>query len=606
MNNHHFNELILKRIDRNFDRIMPFGALIALLSALVIMYSTIPVYFAIVDVVIGLVFFVMYFLRGRFSTEFKIIVTICIPILLGLLTFTDGGFYSGTTPLILTSNTIAVLFLSKKNSVLTAVLSISSLAFLMAYTVAFHEDSIREPIGAWVIQLMLIVLFVVILHVAVYAIRKYLLENIAELNEAVDTTYRLAFYDRLTGLPNLNQFRKEMDRRSSEKPLNGYLVMFTIKTLNEINAVYGVDMGDRVLAETARCLHYLMESRSVLARVGGNEFLVWIDRQDWNDMDRNLQSVLAEFRRLFTIDEVERRVGTDMAYTVFDSDRESFDAAYQKLNLAMTVSKQQEDVVMVGYKAEFEEQLQRMSAIKQALAKAMDNRDFKVFYQQKVDGRDGRVIGVEALARWKSECFGYVSPGEFIPMIESLGHAVRFGQIITEKVLKDVSKLADIYGNGIKVSINISPTFLMSEDFVTFMQTRTSIYLVCPTSIMLEITEDVVITGLSAVGERLKKLRSLGFGISLDDFGSGYSSLNYLSALDVDEIKIDKALVDHLEDNDRSSIMLETIIHLANQYEIALVAEGVESKSQEIKLLAAGCHIIQGFLYSKPLPISRT
>lgn len=599
-----YEKLILKRIDKNFDKVMPVGSVVAFGSAVAIYMSSIPNIFAIADIVIGLIFVLIYINRGGIKTEIKILVTIIIPIVLGIFSFLDGGFSSGTVTLILMSNAIAVLFLSKRKSAAIAILSLVSLFALWMWTISVSFNPVTLPNTAmWIIQILTIVLFLIVYQVAVYTIKNHLLENIVELEEAVEMTYSLAYYDQLTGLPNQNLFTEKIERCIEKGVQKGYLVLFSLKSLNVINSVYGMDIGNRVLVEVVRCLDKIKEADEILARVGGNEFLVWIEEAHWNEMDKNLDKVITSFFNEFEIEEVRSSIEYFVCYARFDSTSETIESVYQKVHVALTYAKEQDSIEMIAFDENFEALIRRKSDLRKLLKIGIENKEFELYYQTKVDATTEDILGVEALARWHTEVYGVIGPDEFIPMTEDMNLVVEFGMITVDKALSDYPSLCKKYGQDITISINISPTFLKYEGFSDYMITMIRDSGIRYDRIILEITEEIIIESIEVVNAKLKTLRSHGIKISLDDFGTGYSSLNYLSMLTVDEMKIDKALVDHICDDERSGILLETIIHLSKQYEMMLVAEGVETKAQRDKLIDVGCNIIQGYYYSRPEPL---
>ena len=215
MINKDYNQKMLERIEISFDKVMPVCAVVALASAVAIYFSSIPNYFVIVDGVIGVVFLYLVALKNIISIETKIIVTIITAVIIGVLSFADGGFGSAGLLIIMISNVIAVVFLSKKFSVFMAVASV--LVFIGLWGLAWLNPvdvSVTKELAKWIIHLFVIILYLVLLHTVVYAVKSYLIENIEELEESVESAYRYAYFDHLTGLPNNEKFINDLDRKT--------------------------------------------------------------------------------------------------------------------------------------------------------------------------------------------------------------------------------------------------------------------------------------------------------------------------------------------------------------------------------------------------------
>lgn len=601
MDHKDYNHRILKNIEKSFDIIMPISAVITWVMGLVLYFGAAPVRFAMINMLVGLFLLSIFTFRKHISIEMKIMSTILLPIILGIDTFTDGGFYSGTTTLILISNVVAVLFLSRIRSFFIAVLSIVVMIGLWIWSsrTGFKLNVELTPM-IWVIQILTMLLFIGIINIAVYALRHYLLENIGELETAVDMTYKLAYFDQLTGLYNQNMFMTQMETSAKEGTMEGYMVVFSLKSLNMINAIYGKTTGDQVLVEVAKCFNESLSDKEIFARVGGNEFVLWTEQADGAMLDRRIDHIRAEVDKKFSMQDIRKKVEYYICFAPLDTSEMSVLSAYEHMMLALTYAKHSRDDNIVGYDKIFQERIHRLSTLRELIRDAVTEGSFHLNYQAKVNALKGNVIGVEALARWQTEALGSISPVEFVHLTEQMNLANDFGRVIVKKAFADYKRLCDKYGEGITLSVNIAPSFLMHSKFVEFMQWMIESSDVPTDKLILEITESTVIEGVKGVNEVLKPLRDLGVKISLDDFGSGYSSFNYLASISVDELKIDKTLVDQICHSDRSRILLSTIIQLSKQYELSLVGEGVEEERQRDMLVEMGCPIIQGYLYSKP------
>ncbi len=596
-----YNRLILKHIEKSFDVVMFIGALIACLASLILYFGSVPIRFAIINMMVGLSALIIFIFRKQSSIEMKVMFTIMVPIILGVDTFTAVGFYSGTTTLILISNAIAVLFLSRKGSIFIAALSMLVMSGLWIWSIVtgFQLNMEMTPV-IWITQMLTMLLFIGIFHVSVNALRHYLLENIEELETAVERTYHLAYFDQLTGAYNQNMFMTLMNALAEKSTLKGYMVVFSLKSLNMINAIYGKNIGDEVLVEVVQCFKKILVKNETFARVGGNEFTLWMEHEDRDTFVQRIEEIEIDLLKIFSMSDMRKKIEYFIGFAPLDSSEISVMDAYDHMMMALTYAKYSQGDNIIGYDETFQEHLHRLSTLREILRDAVVEGSFDLNYQAKVDALTGKVIGVEALARWQTKDFGFISPVEFIPLIEQMRLSNEFGRVIVKKAFSDYKKLCEKYGEGLSLSVNIAPSFLMHERFAEFLKVMIAESQVPTNKLILEITESTVIEDVKSVNEVLKPLRDIGVRISLDDFGSGYSSLNYLSSLLVDELKIDKSLVDQILNNERSKILLATIIQLSKQYELSLVAEGVEEERQKDMLVEMGCSMIQGYLYSKP------
>lgn len=336
-----------------------------------------------------------------------------------------------------------------------------------------------------------------------------------------------------------------------------------------------------------------------MAKVGGNEFAIWIDHLAQDACFRTFSTLINDLKD--RNNPLKKKLEFHASFTIFTYGEESFDAAYQKALLTLTYAKSNHlDGLLLLYNDQLAFHFKRKERIKDLLEKAMTQGEITLHYQGKVDARTHDVVGLEALARWTSPELGRVGPNEFIPIIESMNLSAVFGDFVINQVGQDFKRLQKKYHDLVSVSLNISPSHIIDPAIIGTMEVALETYQIPPDQIIIEITEDIIIKGLDEVKPILKALRAMKLKISLDDFGSGYSSLNYLCQLDIDELKIDKSFVDQIESSGRIHILIENIIHLSKQLQVNVVAEGVETKAQNDLLNSLGCYIIQGYYYSKP------
>lgn len=602
-----YNSVILKKVEWSFDKLMPVCAIVAWVSSIAILYSSIPVRFAIIDGLSGTIFMLLSIYRKFIRVELKIVFTIVNPVVIGLLSFLDGGFSGAGITLIMIGNVVAVLFLKHAKSIMVSLMSVSIFLFLWFWSVKVKvEGFVNENTAVWVIQFVTFILYLFIIHTIVYAVRKYLLENIEDLDVSTDQIYNLAYYDQLTGLPNQYLFREILERKMTINKTRGLLVFMNVKNLDLINSLYSDALGDEVIQEISRIFTKIKREHDLFARIDGNEYALWIeDIKNKNiDDDQRLDYYFEFFDQMFRVPNMVKKVEFHVGYSRF-SKRSNLEECFKKTTLALSYAKNHEWLGPVAYDGKLDEMIRYEEDMKELLVEAIKNRneEFSMSYQPKVNSYKNQVVGVEALARWNCGELGSVGPAKFIPVIEKMNMAEVFGEIVIKKAFRDYSNLCIKYENQLKLAINISPPHFVAEGFDKFVKTCLEEYRISPDRVILEITEEVMIEDLKLIQDVIKKLKNIGVKISLDDFGSGYSSLNYLSVLDIDELKIDKSFVDQIANNERIEIMLESIIALASSYQLNVVAEGVETKKQFLKLMILGCTEIQGFYFSKPEPL---
>lgn len=594
-----YNAMILKRVEKNFDRILPIGSIVAWASAATIYKSEIPQVFVLYNLIIGFIFLILTFLNKYLSIEIKILITISIPYIMGILSFMDGGFGSAGLTLLMISNIIAVMYLSKRRSFVISVISIIIFAGLFLYSKFFPI-----PIGGsdnntlWLIQFLVFALYLFILHTVVYSIRDYLLKSIEELEDSMEKTFDLAYYDHLTDLPNQYRFKMLINEEVTEET-RAYIVIFSVKNLNLINSIYSDVIGDRVLVQIASIFRKIKSNSEVLARIGGNEFALWTSIEDLPSFLNRMVIYKEYFEEKFYIPEMTKTIEFRAGYAKHDLDAQ-VEETFHKAKLALTYAKALTVDDLVAYDEKLESLLRSDELMKERLSHALTKDDFTVVYQTKIDAITRKVVSVEALSRWTDELIGTVSPSKFIPVLEEMGKSVEFGELLITKVFNDYSKLCIKYNDNISVAINISPNHLIDINFLDYIRHEIIQFDMLPKRVTLEITEGIMIEDFGDVSRIIDRIKKLGFKISLDDFGSGYSSLSYLVKLNIDELKIDQSFVEQINTNDKIDKMIEMIVALSEHYRLNIVAEGVETKEQYEKLLEFGCHEIQGFYFSKP------
>ena len=602
MKNSRFDQLILNRIQKNLNYIILIAAWISWISAVVVYFSAIPQIYAWIDLAIGMLLFLIFVFKKQIDVKTKVQIVVMIPIVLGIFTFFDGGFSSGTTILMSIGNAAAMLLLRKKISGTIAIATIISFIGLWIWADITGFDATPDMIWTkWMIQFLLLILFLFIFRISVYGIKKYLVENIESLEESVKLTKQLAYYDALTGLPNYNYFFEHLTELESNSKPCGIIMIISLKNLNMINALYGNEKGNQILIETGKILKESNRDCELAARVNSNEFSIWIQEINGKaNTEARRNHILSNLNRDFEIEGNKRHIEFYASFAEVDFQNENCINGYQKAQIALTYAKYSGKDKLVSYDENFEYKIKRLSELKELLKNDIKNEEnIEVHYQPQFATKSDQIVSVEALARWRTAIYGSVSPIEFIPIVEELDLHEKFGLSILKKALGDYVELEKKYGEDTKVSVNISPAFLMTTDFTQKILDLLEESSFHPNNLTLEITEEIVLDGVDMVNEKLSILRKKGVRVSLDDFGTGFSSLSYLARLEVDELKLDKSLIDQITTSKKSNILIATLIQLAKQYNMIVVAEGVETKKQYEILKDMGCTLIQGYYIEK-------
>ena len=594
-----YNHLIYARIDKYLNIILLVASGIAFVGSAFLYFAGNLMIYSLLNFIVGIIMLVFFAMAKKIKTSNKIIILIIVTVIIAIASYIGAFFYSSFMTLFLLANVIAILFLELKTSIIITFLFMVFFLFLGYYTAVVNgfTDKIN-PIISWGLQYSSYILFVVTIHISAYVIKNYLNENIEDLEKAMVKTNKLAYYDQLTKLPNVYKFKEEVEEIIEENQKNGFIFLFRLKNLNLINSTLGYEMGDRTLIEASRLLNKIFGKESIVAKVGGNEFAIWADDLSEEDCFHKFSKVSHELESINN--SLKKKMEFNAVFAKFTYGLGSFAECYQKAILTLTYSNNNNIDELLLYNEELEFHFRRNEKIKDLLEKAILNHEITLSYQGKFDLRRNQIVGLEALARWSSPELGNVSPGEFIPIVESTNLSTIFGNFVIEEVCRDFKKLQEKYNKDIGVSINISPSHIIDPAIIDTISEALDKYNIPAEKITIEITEDIGIQGINEVNPILKALRDKKLRISLDDFGTGYSSLNYLSQLEIDEMKIDKLFIDQIEKNDRINTLIGSIIYMSKQFGLKVVAEGVETKQQSDILNKLGCYVIQGYYYSKP------
>ncbi len=435
------------------------------------------------------------------------------------------------------------------------------------------------------------------------------LEYTAALERQQEALEKLANYDPLTELPNRKFFMEvlQIELSKAKRHSTNLMVLFLdLDDFKGINDSLGHEAGDAMLIKVGELIRNQLRGGDVLARLGGDEFLVLLSyvRGDIPELAITIAERIIRVLELPII-VLDWEVQTGVSIGIADARSSDFEAEaiVRNADIAMYHAKESGRNTYALFQQQLQANSMRKMLIANALTKALLENEFEVVYQAKV-GRDGGVIGLEALIRWQSSFDGMISPGEFIPVAEHSGKITAISRWVLQRVFKDLPRVFQFVGPQATVSINLSAQDIKDIRFLDFIKSQLTDHSVDSTFIEFEITESSYLDNFEDADKFIRELRELGFSIALDDFGAGYSSMGYLTRIEIDTLKIDQQFVKRLGDSSRDRLIIEAIIGLAHNLELNVCAEGVENARQKDFLIQHGCQQLQGYYYCKPCAIS--
>ena len=413
----------------------------------------------------------------------------------------------------------------------------------------------------------------------------------------------LTFNDDVTGIPNRRYFVKEVSKRINDNPNEKIAFIFIdLDNFKYVNDTYGHDSGDELLFKFSRIISDMNIKNSILARYGGDEFvLVLYELNEKKEVKNLLDNIIKRLSQPIIIDNKEIFISISVGVSIYPIDGKDMGILLKRADMAMYLAKINGKNRYEFFDLRILEVLNREFNIENGLRIAIDNEEIKLVYQPKVNINTEEVIGFEVLVRWKSNELGEVSPIEFIPIAENSGLIISIGKFIIDESFKKCKELSLKTDKRFKISINLSEVQIRDEEVVSFIREELERYDLDADYIEFEITENIIMKSAEKNIETLKKLKSLGVTLALDDFGTGYSSLSYLRTLPIDVLKIDKSFIDGISMEEKSEYIINSIINLSHCLNLLVVAEGVETKDQFEYLKNSSCDIIQGYYFSKPI-----
>lgn len=461
-------------------------------------------------------------------------------------------------------------------------------------------DWIPQKAGDWLLAKFLpmtLALLAAMLALALIAYRKaHAATRAVEASE--QRALHVAYHDRLTGLGNREALEKRFEHLDAAGRNDGSryaLHCVDLDNFKEINDLSGHAVGDELLRIAARRLRRLAGPGGQCFRLGGDEFALIQPISDPAQAQQQAERILQSLARRFALSAGRLRLTASVGTSLSDDGMPDVGEMLRKADLALFASKRDGRDRATMFDPAMDESARRRRGLQDALRRDLQAGALTMVYQPQVY-RNRALIGVEALVRWNSAEFGPVSPAEFVPLAEESGMIEALGAFALKRAFED-----SLRWPGLKMAVNISAIQLRDPDFIRQLIALSEETGVNPSGIELELTEGVLVESGNGAARRLAELRDAGFSIALDDFGTGYSSLSYLSRFPIGKIKIDRSFVIEMGQSKSAEVLVSSILQLGRSLNIRVIAEGVETPDQWLRLAVAGCNEFQGYLASRPV-----
>jgi diguanylate cyclase (GGDEF)-like protein len=417
----------------------------------------------------------------------------------------------------------------------------------------------------------------------------------------------LAQYDPLTGIPNRQFFNDQLTRATARARRDGRKVTLLFLDLDEfkvVNDTLGHDTGDRLLKEVADRIRRTVRTGDVVARLGGDEFAVLLEGLSGpREVEAVATGLLDIVSRPYHIAERQLTITTSIGITMYPNDNADTQMLLKNADIAMYQAKENGKNNFTFFHQQMHADLMEYHELEHEIREALQLNQFHLAYQPKVNVHINQLQGLEALLRWTSPTRGNVGPSEFIPVAEESGHIIPLGYWVLNEVCLTIKSWQDKGLTVVPVSVNVSARQFQQPDFHKRVAEVLNRHGVDPKLIEIELTEGLVMEDTEAAQRELAQLKKIGLRISIDDFGTGYSCLSYLRRFPIDVLKIDRSFVQEIGSSKDGESIIDAIISLAKSLRLETVAEGVETPAQLNYLLDHGCHVVQGYLFGKPMEV---
>ncbi len=434
--------------------------------------------------------------------------------------------------------------------------------------------------------------------------------DISELKESEEKVDFLFYHDHLTELPNRVLLKARLEHTLSVGRRHNTLtavIFIDLDNFKHINEVYGHSMGDRVLVEVSKQLSKMLREDDTIARIGGDEFVIVINNFSASkEIDDRVQEILKSFNEPYMIVGKEFWITSSIGVSVSPDDGESAEVLVKNADTAMYEAKSDGKNTYKFYNDKMTANSFERVVFESALKNAVQNGEFELYYQPQYSLKTDKLIGMEALVRWRHPTLGIITPDRFIPIAEETKLIVSIGEFVLEQACRDIALW---HKEGLcdgRIAVNVSGVQLEHSEFAETIKSALSTHGIDPSMIEIEVTESIVMKDPERWIRILEEIKRIGVAISIDDFGTGYSSLSYLRRLPVDTLKIDRSFIQDLPQKQDACAIADAIISMSKSLGLSVLAEGVETHRQQEYLQMRGCDAYQGFLLSHPMSGDQT
>jgi len=416
----------------------------------------------------------------------------------------------------------------------------------------------------------------------------------------------LAYYDELTGLANRSLFLERVAQYMRGAISDGSklaLGVIDLERFKNINHSLGRTSGDELLRQVADWLTAKLGDATLLARIGADHFAVVFPKvKPKGDLERLLEQTTEAFlRHPFRLNDAVFHIGAKVGVALFPDDGADCDTLYKNAEAALRKAKLTGDPYLFYAQKMTDTVVVRLS-LENLLREAVNQEQFVLHYQPKVNLASGKLTGTEALIRWNDPRTGLVPPGKFIPILEETGLIHEVGRWALNKAIEDHLRWRAAGLPAVRIAVNVSAVQLRSRAFIDEVRQAIAVDAQAACGLELEITESLIMEDVRLSSDSLRAIRAMGVTIAIDDFGTGFSSLSYLAKLPVDTLKIDRSFINDMTSGEQGLALVSTIINLAHSLKLNVVAEGVETKEQSRLLRTLNCDEMQGYLFGRPVP----
>ncbi|MDE2117642.1 MAG: EAL domain-containing protein [Betaproteobacteria bacterium] len=436
--------------------------------------------------------------------------------------------------------------------------------------------------------------------------------DITERKQAEEKIHNLAFYDPLCQLPNRRLLFDRLHQAVATSARNqtcAGLLFIDLDNFKILNDTRGHDIGDLLLIEVAQRLRTCIRESDTLARLGGDEFVVLLEQLSENRTHAAVQArevgekVLKAINQPYLLKDIEQYSSASIGISLFANYRQNLDDLLKQADTAMYAAKKSGRNTLRFFDPAMQEALEIRSQLEAGIRKALPKQEFRLYYQLQVDSNQ-RPIGAEALIRWEHPEQGLISPAQFIPVAEDIGLILPLGLWVLQTACMQLKEWeSNPLTRELSLAVNVSARQFRQPGFVKQVCDTIGQTLINPSRLKLELTESTVLENVADTIAKMHALKLIGVRFSMDDFGTGYSSLAYLTQLPLDQLKIDQSFVRNIGTKSADAVIIQTIIGMAHNLGIEVIAEGVENHAQRDFLWGAGCRLYQGYLFGRPVPV---